>query len=182
LFDAPAQGFSADVRVYVDRIRNVIAPVKVIAPFEYFIFRNAVDMTTKGVQTQARWRSGATQLSFGHAYTKTIIDAAFNEAVAEDLQYSNPSHTASALLAQRFGKAVEASLGHYYVSVIEPIGDSDRLKRYRRWDARLAYDFRLGAQRGQAALVAQNLTNTYKEYSNDNAFRSRIQTTLNLEF
>lgn len=182
LFDAPAQGFSADVRLYLDRIRNVIAPVKVIAPFEYFIFRNAVDLTTKGVQTQVRWRAADTQLSFAHAYTKTIIDSAFNEAVAEDLQYSNPSHTASALLTQRFGKGFEASVGYYYVSVIEPIGDSDRLKRYRRWDARLAYDFRLGAQRAQAALVGQNLGNTYKEYNNANAFRSRIQATLSLEF
>lgn len=182
LFDAPSVGFSADVRLYQNRILNVIAPVKVIAPFEFFIFRNAVDLTTKGVQTQARWRTNDTQMIFAHAYTKTIIDDAFNEAVAEDLQFSNPSHTASALLTHRFGKSIEGSVGYYYVSVIEPIGDSDRLKRYRRWDARLAYDFRLGARRGQAALVAQNLGNTYKEYNNDNAFRTRIQATLNLEF
>lgn len=182
LFDAPAQGFSADIRFYVDHIRNVIAPVKVIAPFEYFVFQNAADVTAKGVQTQVRWRHGATQLNFSHAYTKTIIERSFNDAVAEDLQYSNPVHTASALLSHRFGRSIEGSLGYYYVSVLEPIGDGDRLKNNRRLDARLAYDFHLGAQRGQIAMVVQNLFKPYNEYRNDNAFKLRALATLNVEF
>ncbi len=182
LFDAPIQGFSADVRFYVDRVRNVIAPVKVIAPFEYFVFQNAADVTTKGVQTQVRWHVGGSQLNFSHAYTKTIIDRSFNNAVAEDLQYATPSHTASALLSHRFGSTIEASLGYYYVSLLEPIGDGDRLKIHRRLDARLAHDFHLAGQRGQAAVVFQNLFKPYTEYRNDNEFKLRVLATLSMEF
>ena len=182
LFDAPAQGFSADIRLYQDRIHDVISPVKVIAPIDFFIFRNATDVTTQGVQTQVRWRTGSTQLSFSHAYTKTRIDTAFNEAIAEDVQDSNPSHTLSALLSHRLGRALEASVGYYQIGALEPIGDGDPLKTYRRWDARLAYDFRLGGQRAQTALVGQNLFKTYTEYRNDNAFKARALVTLSMEF
>jgi iron complex outermembrane receptor protein len=182
LFEAPAQGFSADVRLYEDHIHDVIAPVKVIAPFEYFVFRNASDVSTRGVQTQVRWRTGATQLNLSHAYTKTVVDTAYNAAVAEDLQHSNPSHTASALLSHRFAGAFEASVGYYYVRALEVLGDGDPLKTYRRWDARLAYDFRLAGQRGQVAVALQNLFKTYNEYRNDNAFEPRAITSLSLEF
>ena len=182
LFDAPSNGFSADVRLFQDRIRNVIYPDRVIAPFEFFIFRNAADVTNKGVQAQARWRTGSTQFNFSHAYTKTQIDSALNAAAAEDLRNATPRHTSSALVSHRFGRAVETSVGYYYVGAAEPIGDSDLLPAYRRWDVRLAYDFRLGAQRGQAALVVQNLFKSYNEYRNDNLFKSRALATLNMEF
>lgn len=182
LFDAPEQGFSADIRLFEDRVHDVIVPVKVIAPFEYFVFRNAANVTTRGVQTQVRWRVGASQLNFAHAYTKTIINSAYNDAVAEDLQYSNPSHTISLLLSHRFGSAVEASLGYYHVRSMQVIGDGKPLKTYRRVDARLAYDFRLNGSRAEAALVLQNLFKPYYEFRNENEFGARALATLSMEF
>ncbi len=182
IFDVPEQGFSADVRLFEDRVHNVIAPVKVIAPFEYFVFRNAANVTTRGVQTQVRWRAGSTQLHFAHAYTKTIIDSAYNAAVAEDLQHSNPSNTISLLLSHRFGNALEASMGYYNVRAMEVIGDGKPLKTYRRVDARLAYDFQLNGSRAEAALVMQNLFKPYYEYRTENEFDSRALATLSMEF
>ena len=74
------------------------------------------------------------------------------------------------------------SLSACSVGAARPIGDSDLLPAYRRWDVRFAYDFRLGAQRGQAALVVHNIFKSYNEYRNDNLFKSRVLATLNMEF
>ncbi len=183
LFESAAHGFSADTRLFVDRIQDTIAPVSTAGvPYSYFLFRNAADVTMKGVQTQARWRTGATQIALSHAYTKTVIESAYNTNVAEDLRKSNPSHIGSALVSHRFGSGIEASVGYYQVSEMHPIGDGQFLKHYRRWDARLAYDFRVGAQRGQLALVMQNLFAPYSEFRRENEFKSRTFGTLSLEF
>ncbi|MDP1682963.1 MAG: TonB-dependent receptor [Burkholderiales bacterium] len=183
LFESAAHGFSADTRLFVDRIQDTIAPVSTAGvPYSFFLFRNAADVTMKGVQTQARWRTGATQIALSHAYTKTVIESAYNTNVAEDLQKSNPSHIGSALVSHHFGSGIEASVGYYQVSEMHPIGDGQFLKHYRRWDARLAYDFRVGAQRGQLALVMQNLFAPYSEFRRENEFKSRTFGTLSLEF
>jgi len=183
LFESNTHGFSADTRLFVDRIQDTIMPVRTTGlATNYYLYRNAADVTMKGVQTQARWRAGATQIALSHAYTKTVIESAYNPDVGEDLQKSNPSHIASALVSHRFGTGIEASVGYYQVSEMHPIGDGQFLKHYRRWDARLAYDFRVGAQRGQLALVMQNLFAPYYEFRRDNEFKSRTFGTLSLEF
>lgn len=183
LFDSPKHGFSADTRLFMDRIQDVIVLTNTPAtPYNYGTYRNGADVTMKGVQTQARWRIGGTQLALSHAYTKVAIESAYTTSIANDLIRSNPSHIGSALLSHRFSSGTEASVGYYQVSEMYPVGDGDFLKHYRRWDARLAQDFRFGSTRGQVALTVQNLFAPYAEYRLNNVFKSRALGTLNLEF
>jgi hypothetical protein len=81
------------------------------------------------------------------------------------------------------------TLSHFWLPAFNPIGQGD-LHGYKRLDARLAKRFRLDGSNGQIALVWQNLTDDYIEFSDDklpngtpyNLFDSRFQVNFQLEF
>lgn len=114
-----------------------------------------------------KWRpSGRTQLLANYAFLR--IDSNFDEK-----RYS-PSHLAGLHLMHQFPGEIDLTLSHYWVSTFEPIGQSP-LPAARRWDMHIAKGFRLGEAQAELAIGAQNLGDSYFEFSHslENQFDTR---------
>lgn len=76
------------------------------------------------------------------------------------------------------------TLSHYWVSAFKPIGQGD-LPAYKRFDARLAKNFKWEGLRGKVALSWENLSGDYLEFSDShpaNLFDSRMHVHFQLDF
>lgn len=166
----PEVGLSADLRVFKERVRDLISAecptgnsldCKTANPL--YLARdwyNIGSADQRGAELQVKWQATEdTQILVNYAFLH--IDSRFDER-----RYS-PSHLSGLHLMRRFPGEVDLTLSHYWVSAFEPIGQGP-LPSYKRLDARLAKRFTLSGQRAQVALTVENLTGDYLEFADDN--------------
>ncbi len=170
----PEQGVTLDARLFREKISNFISAecplggnCSGLNPPDSRDFFNIGGATQEGLETQVKWRpSGRTQLLANYAFLR--IDSNFDEK-----RYS-PSHLAGLHLMHQFPGEIDLTLSHYWVSTFEPIGQSP-LPAARRWDMHIAKGFRLGEAQAELAIGAQNLGDSYFEFSHslENQFDTR---------
>lgn len=176
LFEAPEYRLAFDVRAYHDSLDDLIDTTKLLnvpTASDYYVFGNKHQATLKGVETQARWRGETARVWFSHAYSHI-------QAENDGLRQSTPHHMYSVLASQDIPWGVQISAGYYRVTDMEPIGDGTPLKRYQRYDFRLAKRFKVAGQPAELSLVIQNAFNPYSDFRRDNQFDTRSWVTFRL--
>lgn len=148
------------------------------------IFDNRSEVTVDAFEFQWQQKLGErTQVHAGWASTRIIDDktlATGNAVVAYDR--SAPRHSWNMLVAHDFFERWRGSLAGYYVNGMKAIG-GDSLPAYTRWDARLAYRFRVAGTNGEMAVIGQNLLGSdIREFYADNVYGRRLWANLRLDF
>jgi iron complex outermembrane receptor protein len=184
----PRLGLSWDVRLYEDRIRDVILADAIGGGT--WIFRSGNWFTRRGIETQLAWHLGPTRLHLAHAFVQIRDTGGPVKNAERDLYRTDPRHTFGGLVAHRFPHGIEASLGYYYYDDMTPLGNGgDYIRAYSRRDLRLAKRFRLDGGQAELALVAQNVGAPYRDFMWDavkpeqrNEFTRRTLVTFKAEF
>ncbi|MDX9707435.1 MAG: TonB-dependent receptor [Azospira sp.] len=132
---------------------------------------------------EAQWQQRLwqrTQLHFGWASTR-IHDR--KSSLRDGYERMAPRHSWNLLLAHQFADDWRASLGGYWMKPVAMAGGSDALPSWRRWDLRVAHNFRLGNLPAEVAVIVQNLHDSGdREFSRDNVSSRRLWTSLKLDF
>jgi len=180
-----------DVRIYRDRLKDMITEIFVPEPDEFipekqaFSFANIGEFVVEGVDARLDWRlAPTTRLALTYAYADASGTDVGDPAVRNQQRRleSVPEKTMSALLIHRFSPDWEVSAGYYRVGYMLWMGSGDELDGYERLDLRLAHRLRLGGLRGEMALVAQNaLDEEYRDFIDENTAERRVFATLALE-
>lgn len=151
---------------------------------------------TKGFEAQLDYEpTRNTRLLGAYAWGKldgmagNSTDASGDVIINRSLNYTIPRHTLSLLLSQRVAPSWKASLALYHMSDVDWRGGGSDLDDYTRLDLKLTYDFGIGGNEGQAAIIVQNLTgDEYNEFrtpedsGTGNVFDRRAYLQLSLKF
>jgi len=184
LGDFPKHAINLDVRVFNEQISGFIvhqqyalpgATLLLSTPWDYF---NGQDFSIRGLEYQTKWRPwpGA-QLIFNQAYAR-ISSTDPGDALAA------PRLASSITYFQKLPGGLDLSLMHQGNSTATLQGagaDSGGQVAMTRTDLRLAWPLRIGANRGEVALVVQNLGSPYADFAPAFQFQRRAFVTLRLE-
>jgi iron complex outermembrane recepter protein len=186
LAETAAKELSLDVRLFRDRLRNLITEVKVPVVdrnMQAFDYRNEGEIDIWGGDLQITYRPApATQLVFSYASMHAdasgfSAEANFNE---QEHEQSVPADTANLLAMHRFAGRWEASVNYHKVADMLWLGSGGFVTSNGRLDARLAYLIRSGRVRGQVAIVVQNLGPDSVSFDTENVFDRRTYLTVSV--
>ncbi|HWI13362.1 MAG TPA: TonB-dependent receptor, partial [Burkholderiales bacterium] len=177
----PHAGLMVDLRVFSDRITDLIR--EVLVPYPASLdgvtrdFRNLADLHQYGFETQLRWRpTRSTQLGIAQA---RVLNSSNDAAVAR----STPKSTYSAFVVHTLPSGLSGTLMAFHQDAVQALGYSEPQRPINRIDARLAQQYRIGRTKAEVALVAQNLLNySYTDFRHENVFDRRVYATLRLEY
>ena len=182
LGEFPEYGLSMDVRLYKDRIRDVIYETD-LAPKD---FLNLFDVDQHGLEVTTKHNWGANnRLTFN--YTYQVMSSNVKLPYAGDYSDTMPRHMVSALYSKKFANNVNMSVGYYQQGTLLPIdrGPTDRQAFTRRWDVRLAKQFKVdrAGHKAEIAFVVQGLVGAdYNDYQIQNQYNRRAFLTSSVEF
>ena len=171
--DFPRWGLSADVRLFNEQLHELVAQVAGSGPKDY---ANLDSFAVNGLEYQLKWRpwSGA-QWVWNQTYTD-IGSSDLNRS------YAAPKLANSLALFQKLPKGLNLSLMHQNSGYVSLSGShAGNLRDLNRTDLRLSAPLRLGAQRGEVALVVQNLGAPNADFFPQFQFERRAFVTLRVE-
>ena len=184
LADFPRLGINLDVRAFYEQTNGFIRQTDSSRPYD---FVNFASFSIKGLEYQLKsrpWRGA--ELTFSQAYID--IGSFLGEATASAgdlLKFSNyaedaPKLASALTLVQRMPGGGELSLMHQRSGVAGLVG-SDKASAINRTDVRLATPLQLGRNRGEVALVVQNLGSPQTHYNSGFRLERRAFVTLRVE-
>ena len=182
LGDFPKLGVNLDVRMYHERISGFIQhqkyalPVNVsLLPSSPWDYMNGENFTIKGYEYQLKWKPwrGA-QLIFNQAYTD-IGSVNLDDALAA------PKLASTLSFFQKLPGGLDLSLMHQDSGTVVLQGAGADKVAMTRTDIRLALPLRFGVNRGEVALVVQNLGLPYADFMQAFQFQRRAFVTLRIE-
>jgi iron complex outermembrane receptor protein len=182
-----------DVRGFVERTKDIVTdfdghtvpgyvhPITG-APLPVTDFVNGPGFKIRGLEYQMRWKPlDDTEIWVNQTFQKLIWD---NDQANPDINHP-PTHATTLALFQKLPGGLDLSLMfHTLGSMSWGNGDSGQLPNRRRIDARLAYPFRIGDTRMEAAVTAQAANGNYPDYLMNRGFEfeRRAFGTLRIEF
>jgi len=185
LFNKPEWSFNLDVRVFHNRIHDMVDPITVAYPDLNGltdIYVNKGTITQNGLEYQLRWRpSPQSWLVLSQSWVDTDDDQ--NGLYAQSV----PQQTLS-LLAAHPVAGIDVSVGYYHIGKMRWIGwlaPSEYESKYNRLDLRMARDWKTADGRIEAALVIQALLGEENEtfhYYGPQQFKRRGYLSLKYEF
>lgn len=182
LGEFPEYGLTTDVRLYQDRIRDVIYETD-LAPKD---FVNLFDVNQRGLELTTKHHWGASNwLTFNYAYQ--VMSSNVKLPYAGDYSDTMPRHMVSALYTKKFVNNVNVSVGYYQQGAMLPIdrGPKDRQALTQRVDLRVAKQFKVdnAGHQAEIAFVVQGLVgDDYHDYQIQNQYRRRAFLTASVEF
>lgn len=184
----PALGLVADMKIFREEIRDIIAlpDDNATTPADpYATFRNDGEANINGAEVQLTLRPiQRLRIVFSQAYAhqrgQVLDDIAPTATTYIPTYSSTPVHTRSLLCQYDARHGLSASFAYYKTSAMQFLG-GDRQPDTNTLDARLAWKLRMGASRGELAVVGQNLTGDYAEYHRGAVLDKRFYTTLSLD-
>lgn len=186
LGEFPRQGLSVDVRLFHEQIGGIIRRTPYALPpgtqllqsaagFAQTIdYVNVEDFSIRGLEYQLKWRPWAgAQLVFNQAWTN--IDSRDGGAAL-----AAPKLASTLMWTQKLHRGIDLSLIHHERGPMTLQGSSVQFPM-RRTDVRLALPLQFGKQRGDLALVVQNLGSAYQDFNGSFQFQRRAFVTLQLD-
>jgi len=173
LGDFPDLRLNLDVRAFHEQINGFIRQQNATRPKDY---ANDENFSIRGLEYQLKWRPWRdAQLIFNQAYTK-ISSAEPSTALAA------PELASSITFFQKLSCGLDLSLMHQDSGTATPQGSGylDRAAMTRT-DLRVGAPLRFGSNRGELALVVQNLGVPYPDFAPAFAFQRRAFVTLRVE-
>ena len=133
-----------------------------------------------GFEYQFDWKPfDATRIVFAEAQIREEAGRNDNNNAEH---FEAPHRTGSAALYQKLPGGFDLSLIAYYTTPYQWAGMAQVLDGARQLDARLAYAFRVGATRGELAVMVQSLSGSHMEYYRTQLSGRRAFTSLRLDF
>lgn len=172
---------SLDVRLFHETIRDRLYTLDLNAKSDGVpsLTVPIQDVRIRGIEYQFKWQPfEPTRLILGQTFTDIDSDylasalAYPNGTLSQPTDYSNieqlterstPRRATSLLWMQALPYKLQFSLAGYWQDKMKWSQNSWSAK-YRRFDARLAYPFRLGSVGGELAYVVQSLNGAHGEY------------------
>ncbi len=183
LADFPKLGLNLDVRAFHEQVSGFITQLNTTRPKDY---ANTENFSIHGLEYQLKWRPwrGA-QLVFNQAYMNlSLIDHGIEKGVRVDYGNALPAPVLASTLSyfQKLPGGLDLSLMHQDSGTMTPQGTGpDHKKAMTRTDLRLGAPVRLGGNRGEIALVVQNLGAPYPDFLPAFQFQRRAFVTLRVE-
>lgn len=172
---------SLDVRLYDEMVRDRLYTIdrNVLSDTVPSLTTPIQDVHIRGVEYQLKWqpfeptrlvltqsfpRIDSDYLASALSYPRgTLSQATANRNVDELTERSAPRRSTSLLWMQGLPFGMQFSLAAYWQDKMKWTSNSWSAK-YRRFDARLAYPFRMGGIGGEVAYVVQSLNGAHGEY------------------
>ncbi|WP_210545666.1 TonB-dependent siderophore receptor [Rhodoferax sp. PAMC 29310] len=183
LASLPRLGLELDVRAFEERIRGFVRQVSYSLPAGSSLLNtkaldyvNSEDFTIQGVEYQLGWRPWRD--------AKLVLGQAFTDVRSRDPGSAKaaPQSATTLMLTQRLSGGIDLSLMHQNSSTVTPQGAGIASARaMMRTDLRLGIPMRWGRQKGEVALVVQNLGLPFMEFDNLFRFERRAFVTLRIE-
>ena len=183
LGEMPALHLTADARIFHEDIGGLITVqnyplppgLTLIPQTTAMNYVNSNGFTDHGLEYELKFRPWRdTQLLFNQTLMR--IDSG-DPAIA----MSAPSHAFTLALFQKLPDDFDLSLIHNASGAMTWERGGNILQPVSRTDLRLAKRFRLGATRGELAVVEQNLGSPYNDFNNHFFFTRRLFTTLSFQ-
>jgi len=183
LGDLPALHASVDVKLFHDRLSDLIALVNDSTAFPPSTFPRTIvngdGARQRGAEAQLIWRplpAASLILSVAHVETaSTDRFAAYSTSV--------PRNTLHALWTQRFPGSWDSAITWHQQSGYRPLGMTSTQPGFGRLDLRLARQMRAGPTSVEIAGVVENaLDRQYTEFSSANVARRRAWLSVNLSY
>lgn len=179
---------SFDLKLFHEELRELITSDQTNVPDptdlydgEYEIFGNLTDADINGIETNLEFYPlQDTRVIFSHSYSK--IDSKNPNISSEKLAYSSPKHISSILAINRFPGGATGSILFYRVSESNGLGSGDPEKGYRHVNLRLGVPLRTAGMTGELAFVAQNITNEYIDWRDDNTAETQHYITFSAQW
>jgi iron complex outermembrane recepter protein len=177
LYAQPARGLSLDLKLFSDRLADLIDTRVYPYPpdpvnYRTTTYANRIQADQQGIEGSLELQPDEASrivLNLAHVHTASAT-AAYRRAMPKD--------TVSLLALTHLTAGIEASLGYYQMSGLEMLQvfePADRVPLMRRLDLRLAWHFGSRAQENELALTAQNLLAPYRDYFLYQVFDQRLQ-------
>ena len=172
----PRLAGSLDVRVFNENMADLITQINGGLPGVAKSYANKDSFSIKGVEFQLKWRPwSSTQIIFNQAHTK-------NDSFQNSRTYSAPQIASVLALTQQLPGGLQLGLTHQDQSLVNlPGSNADHLTAITRTDVRLSAPWRVGANRGELAVVVQNLGNSYPDFYPHFQFERRAFITLRVD-
>ncbi len=178
LWDWPTQGVQLDVRGFHERIDGFIKRQGIPTLPGRFNYVNSPAVALQGLEYQLLWRPwrGA-QIRLSQA----MLEVADNVIGDNERVVSTPPPLATALmLTHKLPGGIDVSLSHQDNKPMTMQG-TGAVRAIRRTDLRVGMPLQWGRQRGDVALVVQNLGSPSPDFRHDFAFQRRAFVTLRVE-
>lgn len=175
--DFPTLGLNLDVRAFHEWIGGFIRQKNdnPLVPRDY---ANDEDFAIKGLEYQVKWQPWRdAQIIFNQAY----IDIG-SSIVSVGTRFAAPQLASTLTYFQKLPGGLDLSLMHQDVGTVtlQGSGEGSRVAMTRT-DLRLGLPLRFGSNRGELALVVQNLGVPYQDFMPRYQFQRRAFVTLSLE-
>lgn len=182
LGDFPKLGASLDVRAFHEQVSGFVRSRQYALPPHTALlsdvasdFINSEDLTIHGVEFQLKWRPWRDgQFIFNQAY----VDI---QSLDHDTSWAAPKLASSLTFFQKLPGNLDLSLMHQDNSTASPQGSTGDPVAMTRTDLRLGLPLRFGTNRGELALVVQNLGVPYPDLDKNFQFQRRAFVTLRVE-
>lgn len=167
-----------DVRAFDERMRDGVDRIN--SPPTPFDFTNRLAFNVRGLEYQMRWKP--------RDNTEILLNQSFTHLkwVGGDSQENNqpPARATTFALFQKLPGNLDLSLMFHSSGAMTWRNQTSRLPERRRLDVRLAYPFRVGSTRAEAAVAVQAANGSYPEFLPAADFRveRRAFATLRFEF
>lgn len=176
LGDFPSVDANLDVRVFHEQIGNFVRRKEYVSKPGTYDYVNNEDFAIQGLEYQLKWRPwrGA----------QFILSQAFIDINSLDLGSAlvAPKRASTLTFFQKLPGGLDLSLIHQDSGKVTLQGSiAAHQVAMTRTDLRLALPLHFGRNRGELALVVQNLGSPYQEYSEKFQFQRRAFVTLQVE-
>ena len=169
----PRLAGSLDVRIFHEQMADLITQIKPGVAKDY---ANKDSFSIKGFEFQLKWQPWpSAHIIFNQARTQ-------NNSLDANRAFSAPKTASTLTVLQQLAGGFQLSLMHQDNSAVNlPGSDANHLTAITRTDVRLSAPLRFGANRGELALVVQNLGNSYPDFFPHFQFERRAFITLRVE-
>lgn len=190
---------SLDLRYFRERLKDRNHPKIRLSTLPAESVQDIENLHIRGFEVQVKWQPfDGTRLALGH--TEIDIDSELSAAgrlLADPATGSNlvttypkylelaersaPPRSSSLLLMQKIPFGMELSVAHYRVGAMQWTRNTE-VDKYHRTDARLAYPFAIGSQRGEVAYTVQSLAGGHYEQRMERQVDRRQWLSLRFDF